>query len=64
MKLLNSEQDFEISDEEILKRFKAAIRLDEEKRGILGIPSVRYDYDLKKVYYEYPDGSVKYAKHV
>lgn len=51
-----------LSDEEILRRFKEAIRLDEKARRIQGFPQARYDARSKKAYLLYPDGRREYVK--
>lgn len=50
-----------ISDDEILRRFKEAIRIDEDMRNVQGIPQARYDSDKKKAYLLYPNGRKKYV---
>lgn len=50
-----------LSDEEITRRFKEAIRIDEEMRAVQGIPQARYDETAKKAYLEYADGRKKYV---
>lgn len=50
-----------LSDDEILRRFKEAIRIAEEERRIMGIPQARYDAQTGKAYLEYPDGRKKYV---
>ena len=50
-----------LSDDEILRRFKEAIRIDEEERKILGIPQARYDGKSRRAYLEYPDGRREYV---
>ena len=50
-----------LSDEEMTFRFKEAIRLDEEKRTIMGLPNARYDEVNKKAYLEFPDGKRQYV---
>ena len=50
-----------ISDDEILRRFKEAIRIDEETRDVLGLPQARYDGIKKKAYLLYPNGRKKYV---
>lgn len=37
-----------ISDEELTKRFKESIRIDEEVRRIKGLPIARYDDETKR----------------
>ena len=50
-----------ISDEEMTRRFKEAIRIDEEIRDIQGLPQPRYDSVTKRAYLEYPDGRKEYV---
>ena len=50
-----------LSDDEITRRFKEAIRIDEEARAVQGIPQARYDDQNKKAYLEYPDGRKAYV---
>ena len=51
-----------ISDEELLERFKEAIRLDNEERRIKGEPIAKYDDEKRMAYLEYPDGRRWYAE--
>ena len=50
-----------VSDNELTERFKAAIRIDEETRSVLGLPQARFDTETGKAYLEYPDGSREYV---
>ena len=50
-----------LSDEEITRRFKEAIRIDEEIRNIQGIPQARYDAETRRAYLEYADGRKEYV---
>lgn len=50
-----------ISDEELTKRFKESIRIDNEIRRIKGLPEAKYDAKTKKAYLEYPDGRRVYV---
>ena len=50
-----------LSDEELTERFKAAIRIDDEIRRIMGLPAARYDAEKKLAYLEYPDGRIEYV---
>ena len=50
-----------LSDEEITRRFKEAIRIDEEIRAVQGIPQARYDDVTKRAYLEYADGRKEYV---
>lgn len=51
-----------ISDEELTIRFNEAIRLENEYSRAKGVPIVRYDPERKQVYFENPDGTIKYAE--
>ena len=48
-----------ISDDELTRRFREAIRIDEEIRAIKGLPQARYDG--QHAYLEYPDGRREYV---
>ena len=50
-----------ISDEELTRRFKESIRIDDEIRKIKGLPVARYDTEKRKAYLEYPDGRREYV---
>ena len=50
-----------ISDDELTIRFKESIRIDNEIKKIKGLPTAKYDVNLKKSYLEYPDGTKQYA---
>lgn len=50
-----------LSDEEITRRFKEAIRIDEEMRAVQGIPQARYDEEKRLAYLEYADGRKEYV---
>lgn len=45
-----------VTDDELLERFKAAIRIDNEIKRIKGCPVSGYDRETKRTYLEYPDG--------
>ena len=51
-----------LSDDEITRRFKEAIRIDEEIRAVQGIPQARYDEETKRAYLEYADGRKEYVR--
>jgi hypothetical protein len=51
-----------ISDEELTRRFKESIRIDDEIRRIKGLPVARYDDETKQAYLEYPDGRREYVR--
>ena len=50
-----------ISDDEMTRRFREAIRIDEEMRKVQGLPQARYDDIEKKAYLEYADGRKEYV---
>ena len=50
-----------ISDDELTRRFKASIRIDDEIRRIKGLPVARYDDESRRAYLEYPDGRREYV---
>ena len=50
-----------IRDEELTIRFNEAIRLENEYSRAKGVPIVRYDAERRQVYFENPDGTIKYA---
>ena len=50
-----------VSDEEMTRRFKEAIRIDEEMRDIQGLPQARYDEETNRAYLEYADGRKVYV---
>lgn len=52
-----------LSDDEITRRFKESIRIDEEIRTILGLPQARYDDKTKQAYLLYPDGRRTYINN-
>ena len=52
---------FGIPDEEITKRFQAAVADSINKAKQLGLPIALYDKESKKAYLEYPDGRREYV---
>ena len=46
-----------ISDETVIKRANAAVRLELEKNKALGIPAVIYDRESQVIYRENEDGT-------
>ncbi|MBO7254240.1 MAG: hypothetical protein J6V36_02940 [Clostridia bacterium] len=48
-----------ISDEQIVLRANAAVKLAIEKKKALGIPVVVYEPETQNIYNEYPDGTRK-----
>ena len=51
-----------ISDEELTRRFREAVRIDNEIKRIKGTPISGYDEKKKTAYLEYPYGRRKYAE--
>jgi hypothetical protein len=49
-----------VSDDELTKRFKEAIRIENEIKKIRGLPIAKYDVLKKAPYLEYPDGRREY----
>lgn len=50
-----------ISDDELTRRFRESIRIDNEIRKIKGLPVAGYDDEIKKAYLEYPNGRREYV---
>ena len=46
-----------ITDEQVVKRAKAAVRLAIEKKKVMGVPVVAYDSKTNKIYQVNDDGS-------
>ena len=51
-----------VSDDELTYRFREAVRIENEIKKIKGLPVSKYDFDKKKPYIEYPDGSREYVE--
>lgn len=51
-----------IPDDELERRFKAAIKIANEISLIKGNPIARYDSIAKKTFLEYPDGHKEYTE--
>lgn len=51
-----------ISDDELTRRFREAVRIENEARKVVGSPISRYDLETKKSYIEYADGRREYAE--
>ncbi len=45
-----------LSDEELTKRFKEAVRIENKIKKIKGLPIAKYDFEKNAPYIEYPDG--------
>ena len=50
-----------VSDDELTKRFKEAIHIDNEIKKIKGVPIADYDEITGKAYLEYSDGKREYV---
>lgn len=46
-----------ISDENVMKRAEAAVKIELEKKSALDIPIAVYDRKTQKIYYEKSDGT-------
>ena len=51
-----------LTDDELTERFRAGVRLAQERRSAMGLPTVHYDEEKKVTYYEYPDGRKEYVR--
>ncbi|MDY3983887.1 MAG: hypothetical protein SOY70_07875 [Veillonellaceae bacterium] len=61
MEVNELDSTYGLSDEELTRRFKASIRIDNVIRKIKGLLVAKYDSQTEKAYLEYPDGSRKYV---
>lgn len=61
MEVNELDSTYGLSDEELIRRFKASIRIDNVIRKIKGLLVAKYDSQTEKAYLEYPDGSRKYV---
>lgn len=52
----------DLSDSQLDKRYGDAVRIAEEETKAMGIPLVRYDRELGKAYFLYPDGRREYEE--
>ncbi len=63
--MLQDTNDFDsmcgISDEELTRRFIEGVRLETEKKKIIGAPVPVYDSVTKQAYLEYADGKREYV---
>ena len=50
-----------ISDDELTRRFKEAVRIDNEIKKIKGVPIAGYDETIGKAYLEYSNGKREYV---
>ena len=50
-----------ISDDELTRRFKEAVRIDNEIKKIKGVPIAGYDETTGKAYLEFSDGKREYV---
>lgn len=49
-----------LSDDELTRRFKEAVKLEKKRCKIMGLPIAEYDGRKKKAYLLYPDGHREY----
>lgn len=49
-----------VSDEELTRRFIEAVRLENERKRIMGTPIAGYDTEKNAPYLEYADGRREY----
>ena len=56
----NDDKMFGLSEEELDRRFREAVRLADEAKRVMGVPLPRFDVDTKRAYLLYPDGSKEY----
>lgn len=61
MEVNELDSTYGLSDEELTRRFKASIRIDNVIRKIKGLLVAKYDSQTEKAYLEYPDESCKYV---
>lgn len=61
MEVNELDSTYVLSDEELTRRFKTSICIDNEIRKIKGLLVAKYDSQTEKAYLEYPDGSRKYV---
>lgn len=47
-----------ISDKEVVRRAKEAVRIELEKKKAMNIPAVIYNRETKKIYHKYNDGTM------
>lgn len=57
----NDERMFGLEDEELDRRFAAAVRRANEEKLILGVPLPKYDARTKRAYLLYADGHKEYV---
>ncbi len=50
-----------IDDDELTRRFVEGVRLENEKKKILGVPVSGYNAETKRAYLEYADGTKEYV---
>ena len=51
-----------VSVDELSRRFKEAVRIENEIKKLKGLPVAKYDYDKNAPYVEYSDGRRVYAE--
>ena len=56
----NDDLMFGLTDEELDKRFREAVRLANEAKIAMGLPLAKYDAKTKRAYFLYADGTREY----
>jgi len=51
-----------VPDDEMLYRFREAVRIENEIKKIKGVPIAGYEADTKRAYLEYADGRREYVE--
>lgn len=57
----DDDSGFGVSDDEMMRLMQGAVELHIAKARLLGVPVVRYDSKLHKVYLEHNDGRREYV---
>ena len=55
--LLSEQEEYFISDEAVVKRAKAAVQIELEKKRNMDIPAIVYDPETQKIYQKNSDGT-------
>ena len=57
----NDDRMFGLTDEELDRRFREAVRLADEAKRAMGVPLPRFDADTRRAYLLHPDGAREYV---
>ena len=57
----NDDRMFGLTDEELDKRFREAVRLADEAKLAMGVPLPRFDAKTRRAYLLYADGTKEYV---